>query len=367
MSERLPPIYFYIPQSDWAVGEMPENADTYWSGFEGTITGGVYASTLQTYLRLKADGFPCELTGSMPAEGIVLAHRDFLPDALQPGPRLLIVCLKVDRGPHPYAQIHVGINPQDRLQQTKLLNKRDVFSRESYYIPHWPQPGLIVRDCERGDRFENIAFIGNEVNLAPELMTPSWQEQLNALGLRWHMVGLECRDRWNDFSYVDAIVAVRSFNRQGGYYNKPALKLYNAWHAGVPAILGGDSACRAERKSELDYLEVASLNDVILALKRLRDDKALRHAMVENGRIRAEETQPAKLVSMWRSFLLDQAVPAYERWCMASAASRESYLIYHYLAHKPKQIIQYLRNTVRLRTRLREFRLKLGTYPKNRL
>ncbi|HEY9676169.1 MAG TPA: hypothetical protein V6D11_32300 [Waterburya sp.] len=359
MLDKLPPIYFYIPQKHWPPSNMPESADTYWSDFEGTLTGGVYASTLQTYLRLKADSFPCELTGSMPTEGIVLAHRDFLPDDLQPEPRLLIICLKVDREPHPYAQIHVVLNPQDMLRQTMFLPNGSVFPRERYYIPHWPQPGLIVRDRERGDRFENIAFIGNEVNLAPELLAPSWQEKVNALGLRWHRVGFERRDRWNDFSYVDTILAVRRFNRKGGYQSKPALKLFNAWHAGVPAILGCDSAFRAERKSELDYLEVASIKDVILALKRLRDDKELRHAMVENGRIRAEETQPAKLVAMWRSFLIDRAIPAYERWCNASDSNKQTYLKYYYLIYKPKQAIQYVRSNVRLRTRLRSFILRL--------
>jgi hypothetical protein len=39
-----------------------------------------------------------------------------------------------------------------------------------------------------------------------------------------------------------------------------AIKLYNCWHAGVPAVLGAESAFRANRRSDLDYLEVQSLD-----------------------------------------------------------------------------------------------------------
>ena len=333
MAEKLPPIYFYLPQGDLRytpryqllAGNLPESADTYWEGF----AYGVFCWTLQTYLRLKADDFPCELVRSMPVEGIVLSHKDCFPDNLQPGPRLLIVCIQAERKRHPYAQLHVVQNSQD-----KMLRKSMMPLWGTYYIPHWPQPGLIPRAPACGNRFENVAFFGNEENLAPELKEPSWYEQLNALGLSWRVV---TRNKWNDYSDADVSLAVRDFNGQA-YTLKPATKLYNAWHAGVPAVLGCDSAFRAERKSELDYLEVASLDDVILALKRLRDDKALRHAMIENGRIRAEETQLAKLVTMWRSFLIDKAVPAYAHWCTASDWNRRTFLINCYLATVPERL-----------------------------
>lgn len=218
-----------LPQYHLLVENLPESADIYWEGF----AYGVFSWTLQTYLRLQATGFPCKLVSSMPEEGIVLTHRDCLPDNLQPGSRLLIVCLQADRKRHPYAQLHIVQNAQAALKKsvTPLW--------DNYYIPHWFQPGLIPRHPERGDRFENIAFFGKEENLAPELKQPSWNEQLQALGLSWHIVS---SDKWNDYSYVDAVLAVRELNIQATYTSKPATKLYNAWQAGVPAILGCDSA-----------------------------------------------------------------------------------------------------------------------------
>ncbi|MFB2835785.1 hypothetical protein [Floridanema evergladense] len=332
MTDKLPPIYFYIPQNQWSAKDIPESADTYL--LDRKLTDGVYAWTLQTYLRLKNDGFPCQLVGTVPTEGIVFAHQSSLPANLQPRPKLLIVCLQADKEMHPYAQLHVVPTPQAEKfnRQGELWN--------SYYLPHWPQPGLIPRDRTRGDKFENVAYFGLERNLAPELRESSWEEELKALGLRWDRV---TRDRWHDFSQVDAIVAVRSF--QFHPENKPPQKLYNSWYAGVPAILGCESAFQAERKSELDYLEVSSFPELISALKRLRDDKELRYAMMENARFRAEEIRPEASVLKWRDLITNKIVPAYESWCKTSNFTQKISLIRRYSkfkSHRIKNRIQSL-------------------------
>ena len=324
MANTLPEIYFYIPQEDWPSSELPKSADIYWAKFEGNFTSGVYAWTLQTYLRLKEDGFPCQLTGTLPSEGIVLAHRCSLPFYLQPNPKLLIVCLKADYEQHPYAQLHVVLN----AKETKKI-------RRSYYIPHWPQPGLIPRSSNRGSRFENIAYLGIEKNLAPELQEPAFQAELNALGLQWCIVN--DRERWNDFSEVDAILAVRSFTGEE-YTHKPASKLYNAWNARVPAILGCESAYRTQRQSNLDYIEVASINETISALKHLQDRPDLRKAMVENGIVRFQEICPEKLVQKWRKLFAEIIVPEYINWCKKSNLAREIYLAICEIEKKEKYL-----------------------------
>ncbi|MGF1480784.1 MAG: glycosyltransferase [Cyanophyceae cyanobacterium] len=302
---KLPPIYFYIPSSHW-IETLPA-ADDNWQGF-GL---GVYAWTLQTYLRLRAEGFPCTLVQEFPEEGIVLAHRNSLRSHphFQPGRNLLLVCLKADVNSHPAALLHVVQNPLAR-------------AFGGYYMPHWTQPGLIPRHPERGDRFENIAFFGHADNLVAELQHPAWFEQLHRLGLNWQAIlnrnhwndYHSINNCWNDYSTVDAVIAVRSFKHRR-YVNKPATKLYNAWLAGVPAILGCESAYRAERRSELDYLEVSSLEGLITALQRLRDDTALRRAMAKNGQVRAQAVQPSSMTARWRNFLTKVAVPTYYRWC----------------------------------------------------
>jgi hypothetical protein len=307
----LPPIYFYLPQKDW-LDDMPEQPDVYWEQFGK----GIYCWTLQTYLYLKADGFPCNLVGTIPDEGIVIAHRDSFPYELRPTPKVLMVCIKPDRNPHPYAQLQVVQNSQDAK---KLKN--------SYYISLWRQPGLIPRHPERGDRFENIGYFGISFNLAPELKAASWSKPLEELGLNWEIIP---KNRWHDYSNVDAVVAVRNFQKQD-YTKKPATKLYNAWHAGVPAILGKESAFQSERKSEFDYFEVSSVEDVINILKYLKDNPQLRQKVSKNGKYRSQETGPQYTVKQWWNFFIDIAIPKYQEWSSASLWRQQLYLQICYL------------------------------------
>ena len=312
MNNNLPSIYFYISNFDWLSQNMPKNANTYCPHLlKHGIVDGEACWILQTYLRLRENGFSCKLVGTMPKEGIVFVHRNSLPFNCRPEPKLLLICLKADKPARPYAQLHIVQN----RHETKLL-------RNSYYMPHWPQPGLILRSRLRGNQFKTVAFFGTGGNLTQEFLDPSWGKQLENLGLQWCFKN---RWQWNDFSDVDVVLAVRSFETVSGVW-KPPTKLYNTWIAGVPAILGCEPAYREQRRSELDYIEVTSLDETIVALKSLRDNTKLRQAMVENGQIRAEEVKPEKLVEQWRRFLVNVAVPEYERWCKASIISKQAFL-----------------------------------------
>jgi hypothetical protein len=218
--------------------------------------------------------------------------------------------------------------------QDELL-KRSQFLWQSYPLRSWLQSKLIPRDRNRGARFENAAFFGILDNLAAQLQQPQWEEQLSAMGLRWEVV--KC-DRWHDYSEVDVIVAVRSFDGSNTFDSKPASKLINAWHAGIPAILGRESAYRHECKSELDYIEVASTEEAIAALFRLKNDFNLRQEMVNNGKIRAQEMGNTQITFQWRNFLTNVAVPAYYRWCMASLAQQQIFLMRRYLILKANRV-----------------------------
>ena len=342
MNPPLPSIYFYYPRYNLFADNMPESVEASWQWMfnEGrpkyNVFDGEYAWVLQTYLHLKQSGFPCQITGTLPEEGIILAHRINLSFELKPGPKQLIVCLQADKAPHPYAQMSVVLNPQGLITKYSFLG--DVHAPRSrgmaskpfknrYYMPHWPLPAIIPRDPARGNQFENVVFFGVGRSLAPELSDPAWRQQLKALGLNWHFRGYRERvDSWIDYSEVDVVLAVRRFDRSDKFAWKPATKLYNAWHAGVPAILGCESAYQAERKCELDYLEITTAADALLALKRLQNDLDFRKAIVENGRLRAQETKPENLVAQWQQFLIETVTPAYERWCSEANWSRQMYL-----------------------------------------
>jgi len=226
--------------------------------------------------------------------------------------------LRADVDRHPFAQLHVVQNPH------QAIPKRFIELWESHFIPHWPQPSIIPRDPERGDTFENVTFLGNSVNLVAEFQSQTWNDQLKSLGLKFQTK--LSHDEWHDYANTDVILAIRSFGRQNSWRGKPASKLYSAWHSGVPAILGYESAFQAERKNTLDYLEVTSVEEVIFALRQLRDDKELRQSMVQNGWIRAKETQPDVMVEKWQNFLTNVVVPTYESWCSMSRIQQQIFL-----------------------------------------
>lgn len=286
-----------------------------------------YAWVLQTFLHLREVGFPCQITSSLPDVGIIIAQRAALPFHLKPNPKQLIVCIRADFDLHNYAHIHIVQNSEN-TQQVK----------DSFFMPHWSQPGLIPRDQNRGDKFENIAFFGvtGRGSLAPELAEVSWAKQLESMGLHWEIVGEE---RWHDYSNVDAVLAVRSFTDKNEYKHKPATKLHNAWLAGVAAILGTDSAFRAERQSELDYIEVTSIDEAITALKRLQNDTQFYQAMIKNGRTRSENLTTKALTARWKQFITEIAVPAYEEWLELSNIQRKFWFAKQYLKIKENNLI----------------------------
>jgi len=272
---------------------------------------GERAWILQTYLRLRASGCEARLAGELPDDGIVVfssKQRRLLLRQRVRATRALLIGVREDVGEALIADLEV------------VQNRRQADGRRRFFIPFWPQPGLLAREPLRGTRIETIAFKGYLGNLHPAFRDASWQGFLAANHLRWladaapykrnavDAAGLE----WNDFREVDLILAVRAPDPRL-HPRKPATKLYNAWHAGVPALLGPEVAYRELRRSRLDYIEVASPSEAREAIARLRADPQLYAAMVANGRERAREFTTQAIAARWRVLLADTAAAAAQR------------------------------------------------------
>ena len=145
------------------------------------------------YLYLKSFDFPCKLTNVISPKGIIVTHRDFLPGRVFPKSNQLFVCIKADRDRHPFPQLHIVQNPDD-----DLMRQRYTSTWKARYIPHWPQGGLIQRDRSRGNRFENIAYIGVEEEITMELKVSKWAKKLNHMGLTWYPITE--KEKWHNYS-----------------------------------------------------------------------------------------------------------------------------------------------------------------------
>lgn len=311
-----PPIYFYYPPGA-ATAAARDSVHVF------AYREGAYVWTVKTYGALAGLSFRCRLTDQLPEEGIIVSHRQSLPNEIVPNDRQLFVCIVADFYRHPSAQLHLVQNPRDPMLM------RPSHTWPAVFLPSWPEAGLIRRDPARGDAFVNVSYYGLPQRLAPQLRGERFARLLQEQGFDFQIID---RHHWNDYSETDAVLAVRSFAKVS-YHKYPSSKLYNSWIAGVPALLGRESAYQAERRNAYDYFEVASVSDTLRTLERLRSDRALRAAIARNCAERAAEVSEDRIAARWVEFLLTVAVPAYDEWRGRSASSRRAFLRARRLAY----------------------------------
>ena len=263
---------------------------------------------VRTYRLLREKGCHVALSASLPSEGVVvLLPEDHILDCFRSSIRskknnlkkLFVVTVRADILEYRYPLADLDITQNGRFAD----------GRRTLFVPHWPQFGLVPRNSDRGSRIENIVFKGRAGSLSEEFWSPEWKKELKDRGLFFHISG-SCTDRafqnWHDYSAADLSLAVRPCFEDGGLRcEKPASKLINAWHAGVPSLVGREYAFLELRESPLDYIEVQSPADALAAIDRLLADPSLYLSMIEQGRKRAAEFSEQKIVDRWAEVLFE--------------------------------------------------------------
>lgn len=299
------PVRFFLPEPGADLERLGAgDADRDWRD----LTTGDRIWILQTFLRLKARGLPVELVAELPSapSGLLLYHSKHEKHVLR--------LSRVEE------QVLVGIRADNRqplaAEFEVLQNGRWADGVRRFFVPHWPQPGLLPRDPARGDRIEVASFKGYLANLEKGFLTPEWEAWLGSRGIRWRLDAIDFARRasdadllrWADFREVDLFVAVRPPERKLRFA-KPASKLFNCWLAGVPALLGVEYAARELRRDPLDYLEVPDAEAARAAVERLRADPGEYRARVEHGRVRGREFAPESIAARWQELLFETLPP----------------------------------------------------------
>jgi hypothetical protein len=302
-----------LPCDDEVFTRLPRSIDDYWHwqthASDVRPFWGRYHWVLQTCLYLQQSGCPVELVRELPDDGIVISHVECFDYGLKPSSRRLVVALLVDSDvPNPGASLHVTHNPVQGLR----------LGMPYRYMPPWPQVSLQPRAASREQRFETVGFFGYPYNLHPDLASDHFQQRLQGLGLRLVM---PAPARWHDFAQIDTVLAIRNFGRSASHLNKPSLKLINAWLAGVPAVLGHESAFRAEGRPGQGYLEATNEDEAYAALARLAESPALRRSLVDTGMEMARGFSVDLTRQRWVHLIDDELVPAYRQW-LGSPARR---------------------------------------------
>ena len=303
-------FHFYLPES-----YLPD-ADRQEAWRCGHITPleqkGKIASAqcwiFQTWIALERSGFPVNLTHALPSQGVMVTLTNCVSADFRSPDGIFFVGIVADYLAHPGAHLHVV---QNATHVRRLWN--------AAFIPHWPQPNLIPRDPERAERFENVCFFGDDSNLARELSDRRWHRKLrDELRLEFVVCGAE---RWHDYREADCVAAVRGFGRSD-YLHKPATKLYNAWLAGVPFIGGMDSAYEADGEPGRNFLRASTPDELFTAIRRLKEDPALRRRLVDEGKIAGRNFTPEAILKRWRDFLGDTVERSATHWRTKGALAR---------------------------------------------
>jgi hypothetical protein len=268
------------------------------------LSGGISNNWIaRTYYIFHRAGYPVSLSSRLEHAAINIVATDTF------GRR--------DRQPHPFVAAVRGDFHDCQLANFVIEQNFLGPPRPRHAgIYHWPQPGLVPRDRERGARLETVVFKGHDCNLDQSFRDPAFLRQLDRLGMRLVIDAREKvtgKHRWHDFEAADAVLAVRNLTEADARV-KPASKLVNAWFAEVPAILGPEPAFQDIRRSALDYIEVTSPQEALDALERLKSDPALYRAMVENGRARRSEFTEAEILRRWVDLLNGPIFEAYTAW-----------------------------------------------------
>lgn len=271
----------------------------------------------QTWLLLKEAGVPCDLATEMPSQGIVIALNsslEFFGQWKKVVPReVFFVDIVTQHLVHPSAHFH--------LVQNK---NRARYLPDSLFVPHWPQPHLLPRDKARGDLFENAYFVGQFYQCHQDIFSFEWLQQVRRrVGLYVELPSIES---WHDYRNADVIIALRN-DARSQHFHKPATKLYNAWHAGVPFVGGKESGYAAEGEMGKNYLQARSPAEAITHLIRLKEDLAFRKQLVKQGKEASKNVSTAAILSYWKFLVLEKLPALAEAFYQQSSQQRRYFFM----------------------------------------
>ncbi len=289
------------------------------------------------YLLLKNQGMDVQVCQAYPDEGIILIPKSDVKGFVWK-PNLYVVSLQYDYRRDDRAQMHVVSNEFKATKAALGILDRVSFAGLQYYVPSVMHSVIIPRDPARGDRFENLVFIGAAKNLDDAFKTPAFQDEVRALGMKFTIV--DDPEMQPDYSTFDVVMAIRKLGQV--ISNKPPVKLINAWRGGVPAILGKEIGFIESRENEYDFIEVDSVDETVEALKRLKDDVGLRHKMVDNGKVRAVPYTAEGQRKIWVEFVRDKVLPASDAWRKQPVWLKYSFLSVRWIRHMLRKGMSFL-------------------------
>jgi hypothetical protein len=253
---------------------------------------------------MKMKGWPVSISYELEPNCINVVHGQVARRQLSASSfrKYFIVGIRADFRPFPYGQFEIVQNKHSE-------------GKNCIYMPHFPQPGLLARASDRKG-VVNVCFSGRMQNSGID--PDQFSTDLEAMGCHFVFKG---EGQWQEMQDVDLLVGIRSLSKEP-HHTKPPTKLFNAWLAGIPFIGGYDSAYEQVGIPGENYLRVASYEELLEAIKRLRDDVQLYCNMVDEGLCAGAGYGAEKTAERWESFFKEQVCPTYRLWKQGSMRAR---------------------------------------------
>ena len=301
----FPPVHFVHKQlSSWP--ELRHGQEQATMDLLLRVANGRDAWIINTYLRLLLRGYQVTLSDRYEPDALCVAHHDDIKVGHDVW-RSFVVAVRADRD-------RTFICDAEIVQSPASMEYA-----YSYYIPHWTQPGLIPRNQNRGPVIQRIGYFGTLKNLAACFRGQDFDTALSALGVEF--VIREDPATWHDFSDIDLVLVVRD----GTPYflaSKPATKLFNAWSAGCPALVGAEPVYAHHRKSSYDFIQIGTVSGVISTIQKLRQDPALYQRYVDRSIERSFDIQDSEILKCWVELLQGPISERYKIWRSSNALLR---------------------------------------------
>ncbi|MEN7972429.1 MAG: hypothetical protein ABFR47_01200 [Verrucomicrobiota bacterium] len=289
------------------------------------------------YLMLKDQGLDVSICHDFPDRGILLIHKSHVKKFAW-NPNLFVVSLQWDYKRDDRAQMHLVSNNYKTTKASLGWLDRLSFQGLQHYVPPIMHPVIIPHDAEREDQIEKIAFIGDPKNLDEAFKTGAFESAVQQLGMEF--IVRSDPDKMADFSDIDVVMAIRKIGQI--ISNKPPTKLINSWRGGVPAILGCELGFREARETEYDYIEVDSVEDVLNALSRLKDDVEFRHEMIANAKRRGAPFSAEGQQQIWVEFFKNTIIPAYHDWQCRPAVGKFAFLLLRGIRYWMRESLSFI-------------------------
>ena len=209
---------------------------------------------------------------------------------------------------------------------------------------NWIQPGLIKRSEKNNpDRFKNLVFFGRSQHIADELRGNYFKNKLKKIGINFDIV--TDFNKWQDYSNVDGVVAVRSFSKKK-YFQKPAAKLINSWAANVICFINPESSVTSELTRNNDILICSTIDELLEKIIKISNSTKLRRFYINSGKKRFKNLFNDPKTNDWNSLIDNVIIPHSKKWNNTNSIQRELFYFNRKCFYKfkifEKKIINFL-------------------------